>query len=191
MGRLYAPLLSVYSLIPGPERVCIDSIFFKLICIGVLRSLYSYSVLSSTLERKLILAMNPIFSDFSPVSEFFFLPPNCLYLFSLLFQVRKLFYVLFLSPARNLLIPQGFPSERPWARFYVRLYRAEGLPKMNSSIMANITKAFVRDSKDLVDPFVEVSFAGQTVRKGHHQSCQAWTGILLFTQDTAGQMTLS
>ncbi|XP_014385333.1 PREDICTED: fer-1-like protein 6, partial [Myotis brandtii] len=62
---------------------------------------------------------------------------------------------------KNLLIPQGFPSERPWARFYVRLYKAEGLPKMNSSIMANVTKAFVGDSKDLVDPFVEVSFAGQ------------------------------
>ncbi|OWK04271.1 hypothetical protein Celaphus_00016214 [Cervus elaphus hippelaphus] len=63
---------------------------------------------------------------------------------------------------KNLLIPQGFPSERPWARFYVRLYKAEGLPKVNSSIMANVTKAFVGDSKDLVDPFVEVSFAGQT-----------------------------
>ncbi|EPY84790.1 hypothetical protein CB1_000444023, partial [Camelus ferus] len=63
---------------------------------------------------------------------------------------------------KNLLIPQGFPSERPWARFYVRLFKAEGLPKMNSSIMANVTKAFVGDSKDLVDPFVEVSFAGQT-----------------------------
>lgn len=62
------------------------------------------------------------------------------------------------------MIPQGFPSERPWARFYVRLYKAEGLPKMNSSIMANVTKAFVGDSKDLVDPFVEVSFAGQMVR---------------------------
>ncbi|XP_015341776.1 fer-1-like protein 6 isoform X2 [Marmota marmota marmota] len=65
---------------------------------------------------------------------------------------------------KNLLIPQGFPSERPWARFYVRLYKAEGLPKMNSSIMANVTKAFVGDSKDLVDPFVEVTFAGQTGR---------------------------
>lgn len=40
---------------------------------------------------------------------------------------------------------------------------------MNSSIMANVTKAFVGDSKDLVDPFVEVSFAGQTVRKLCHQ----------------------
>lgn len=35
---------------------------------------------------------------------------------------------------------------------------------MNSSIMANVTKAFVGDNKDLVDPFVEVSFAGQMVR---------------------------
>ncbi|XP_037022357.2 fer-1-like protein 6 [Artibeus jamaicensis] len=72
---------------------------------------------------------------------------------------------------KNLLIPQGFPSERPWARFYVRLYRAEGLPKMNSSIMANVTKAFVGDSKDLVDPFVEVSFAGQMGRTTVQKNC--------------------
>uniref|UniRef100_A0A673UKP5 Fer-1 like family member 6 n=1 Tax=Suricata suricatta TaxID=37032 RepID=A0A673UKP5_SURSU len=72
---------------------------------------------------------------------------------------------------KNLLIPKGFPSERPWARFYVRLYKAEGLPKMNSSIMANVTKAFVGDSKDLVDPFVEVSFAGQTGRTTVQKNC--------------------
>ncbi|XP_070488102.1 fer-1-like protein 6 isoform X1 [Equus przewalskii] len=72
---------------------------------------------------------------------------------------------------KNLLIPQGFPSERPWARFYVRLYKAEGLPKMNSSIMANVTKAFVGDGKDLVDPFVEVSFAGQTGRTTVQKNC--------------------
>ncbi|XP_002710810.3 fer-1-like protein 6 isoform X2 [Oryctolagus cuniculus] len=72
---------------------------------------------------------------------------------------------------KNLLIPQGFPSERPWARFYVRLYKAEGLPKMNSSIMANVTKAFVGDSKDLVDPYVEVSFAGQTGRTTVQKNC--------------------
>ncbi|XP_046320928.1 fer-1-like protein 6 isoform X1 [Marmota monax] len=72
---------------------------------------------------------------------------------------------------KNLLIPQGFPSERPWARFYVRLYKAEGLPKMNSSIMANVTKAFVGDSKDLVDPFVEVTFAGQTGRTTVQKNC--------------------
>lgn len=65
---------------------------------------------------------------------------------------------------KNLLVPVGFPSERPWARFYVRIYRAEGLPKMNSSIMANVTKAFMGDDKDLVDPYVVVMFAGQMGR---------------------------
>lgn len=90
------------------------------------------------------------------------------------------FFLCFSPPQRNLLIPQGFPSERPWARFYVRLYKAEGLPRMNSSIMANVTKAFVGDSKDLVDPFVEVSFAGQMVRKCCHQQWQAWARALLY-----------
>ncbi|KAM9308456.1 fer-1-like protein 6 [Gastrophryne carolinensis] len=65
---------------------------------------------------------------------------------------------------KNLLVPKGFPLERPWARFYVRIYRAEGLPKMNSSILANVTKAFIGDTKDLVDPFVVVMFAGQMGR---------------------------
>ncbi|KAG8441622.1 hypothetical protein GDO86_010709 [Hymenochirus boettgeri] len=72
---------------------------------------------------------------------------------------------------KNLLVPKGFPSERPWARFYVRIYRAEGLPKMNSSIMANVTKAFVGDSKDLVDPFVVVMFAGQMGRTTAQKNC--------------------
>jgi hypothetical protein len=48
---------------------------------------------------------------------------------------------------------------------------------MNSSIMANVTKAFVGDSKDLVDPFVEVSFAGQTVRKLCHQQWQLYLAL--------------
>nr|XP_035132398.2 fer-1-like protein 6 isoform X2 [Callithrix jacchus] len=85
---------------------------------------------------------------------------------------------------KNLLIPEGFPSERPWARFYVRLYKAEGLPKMNSSIMANVTKAFVGDSKDLVDPFVEVSFAGQTGRTTVQKNCAdpVWHEQVIFKE---------
>uniref|UniRef100_A0A8I3N7D1 Fer-1 like family member 6 n=1 Tax=Canis lupus familiaris TaxID=9615 RepID=A0A8I3N7D1_CANLF len=85
---------------------------------------------------------------------------------------------------KNLLIPQGFPSERPWARFYVRLYKAEGLPKMNSSIMANVTKAFVGDSKDLVDPFVEVSFAGQMGRTAVQKNCAdpVWNEQVVFKE---------
>ncbi|XP_075599495.1 fer-1-like protein 6 isoform X2 [Balearica regulorum gibbericeps] len=72
---------------------------------------------------------------------------------------------------KNLLIPKGFPSERPWARFYVRIYKAEGLPKMNSTIMANVTKAFIGDSKDLVDPYVVVMFAGQMGRTTVQKNC--------------------
>lgn len=64
---------------------------------------------------------------------------------------------------RNLLLPEGFPSERPWARFCVKVYRAEGLPRNNSSIMANVTKAFVGDNTALIDPYVEVSFFKQVV----------------------------
>jgi hypothetical protein len=35
---------------------------------------------------------------------------------------------------------------------------------MNSSIMANLKHAFGGISRDLVDPYVQVSFAGLTVR---------------------------
>uniref|UniRef100_A0A8C4SZ29 Fer-1 like family member 6 n=1 Tax=Erpetoichthys calabaricus TaxID=27687 RepID=A0A8C4SZ29_ERPCA len=65
---------------------------------------------------------------------------------------------------KNLLVPRGFPTDRPWARFYVKIYKAEGLPRMNSSIMANVTKAFMGDNKDLIDPFVIVTFSGQMGR---------------------------
>ncbi|KAJ8352748.1 hypothetical protein SKAU_G00242240 [Synaphobranchus kaupii] len=65
---------------------------------------------------------------------------------------------------KNLLLPQGFPSERPWARFYVKVFRAEGLPRNNSGIMANVTKAFIGDNKDLIDPYVVVSFFSQMGR---------------------------
>ncbi|KAJ8255189.1 hypothetical protein GJAV_G00202030 [Gymnothorax javanicus] len=64
----------------------------------------------------------------------------------------------------NLLLPEGFPSERPWARFYVKVFRAEGLPRNNSGLMANVTKAFIGDSKDLIDPYVVVSFFRQMGR---------------------------
>ncbi|KTF87287.1 hypothetical protein cypCar_00015917, partial [Cyprinus carpio] len=61
---------------------------------------------------------------------------------------------------KHLLLPEGLNPERPWARFYVIVYRAEGLPRINSSIMANVTKAFVGDTTALIDPYVEVSFFG-------------------------------
>ena len=67
------------------------------------------------------------------------------------------------SSFRNLLLPDGVPAERQRARFIFKVYKAEGLPKMNTGIMANVKKAFTGESKDLVDPYVQVSFAGHKV----------------------------
>ena len=69
---------------------------------------------------------------------------------------------------RNLLLPDGVPAERQRAKYIVRIYRADGLPRMNSSIMANLKHAFGGLTKDLVDPYVTVSFAGLMVSLGLH-----------------------
>lgn len=66
---------------------------------------------------------------------------------------------------RNLLLPDGVPNERQRARFIVKVHKADGLPKMNYSILANMKKAITGESHDLVDPYVEVSFAGMTVSR--------------------------
>ncbi|XP_034548431.1 fer-1-like protein 4 [Notolabrus celidotus] len=60
---------------------------------------------------------------------------------------------------KNLLLPRGIPSERPWARFRVRIYKAEGLPTMDAGLMAKVSK--VTDRTVFIDPYVKVTFAGQ------------------------------
>ncbi|XP_036026828.1 otoferlin isoform X4 [Onychomys torridus] len=83
----------------------------------------------------------------------------------------------------NLLLPEGVPAERQWARFYVKIYRAEGLPRMNTSLMANVKKAFIGENKDLVDPYVQVFFAGQkgktSVQKSSYEPL--WNEQVVFT----------
>ncbi|KAG5211291.1 hypothetical protein JEQ12_013720, partial [Ovis aries] len=83
----------------------------------------------------------------------------------------------------NLLLPEGVPPERQWARFYVKIYRAEGLPRMNTSLMANVKKAFTGENKDLVDPYVQVLFAGQkgktSVQKSSYEPL--WNEQVVFT----------
>lgn len=64
---------------------------------------------------------------------------------------------------RNLLLPDGVPLERQRAKFVIKIYRADGLPRMNSSLMANVKKALTGESKDLVSPYVNISFAGLSV----------------------------
>ncbi|XP_073418084.1 otoferlin isoform X12 [Dendrobates tinctorius] len=84
----------------------------------------------------------------------------------------------------NLLLPDGVPPERQWARFYVKIFRAEGLPRMNTSIMANVKKALIGENKDLVDPYVQVSFAGQkgktSVQKSSYEPM--WNEQIIFTE---------
>ncbi|XP_044306243.1 otoferlin [Varanus komodoensis] len=84
----------------------------------------------------------------------------------------------------NLLLPDGVPAERQWARFYVKVYRAEGLPRMNTSIMANVKKALVGENKDLVDPYVHVLFAGQKGKTSVQKSCYEplWNEQIVFTE---------
>uniref|UniRef100_A0A3Q0SXS2 Fer-1 like family member 6 n=1 Tax=Amphilophus citrinellus TaxID=61819 RepID=A0A3Q0SXS2_AMPCI len=85
---------------------------------------------------------------------------------------------------KNLLIPEGFPSERPWARFCVKVYRAEGLPRNNSSIMANVTKAFIGENTALIDPYVVVSFFKQVGRTSTQRSTAdpVWNEQIVFTE---------
>ncbi|CAL8300499.1 unnamed protein product, partial [Boreogadus saida] len=84
----------------------------------------------------------------------------------------------------NLLLPEGVPAERQWARYYLKIYRAEGLPRMNTSIMANMKKAFIGDNKDLVDPYIQVLFAGQkgktTIQKSSYEPI--WNEQIVFTE---------
>ncbi|CAL8239957.1 unnamed protein product, partial [Gadus morhua 'NCC'] len=60
---------------------------------------------------------------------------------------------------KNLLLPKGLGAERPWARFTVGVYRAEGLPTMEAGILASLSKA--SDRKVFINPYVQVDFAGQ------------------------------
>ncbi|KAA0711531.1 Otoferlin Fer-1-like protein 2 [Triplophysa tibetana] len=84
----------------------------------------------------------------------------------------------------NLLLPEDVPAERQWAKFYLKIYRAEGLPKMNTSIMANVKKAFIGENKDLVDPYVQVLFAGQkgktSIQKSSYEPI--WNEQIVFTE---------
>ncbi|KAL0280303.1 UNVERIFIED_CONTAM: hypothetical protein PYX00_001638 [Menopon gallinae] len=84
----------------------------------------------------------------------------------------------------NLLLPPGVPVERQRAKFIVKIYRADGLPKMNSSLMANVKKAFTGETQDLVNPYVQVSFAGlsgkTSVKK--HSYAPVWNEQVVFLE---------
>lgn len=66
------------------------------------------------------------------------------------------------------MLPDGVPADRQKAKFYVCIYKAEGLPKMATGLMANVKKALTGEAKDLVDPYVLISFAGHKVSFFHY-----------------------
>ncbi|KAM4691339.1 fer-1-like protein 4 [Rhinophrynus dorsalis] len=66
---------------------------------------------------------------------------------------------------KNLLLPKRIPAERPWSKICVKIYKAEGLPSMNSGIMGSFSK-IIGEKKVFIDPYVQVSFAGQQGETG-------------------------
>ncbi|KAH0619024.1 hypothetical protein JD844_018627 [Phrynosoma platyrhinos] len=61
---------------------------------------------------------------------------------------------------KNLLLPRRVPAERPWAKFCIKIYKADGLPNMSAGIMGGFSK-IVGEKKVFIDPYVQVAFSGQ------------------------------
>ncbi|KAM9410752.1 fer-1-like protein 4 isoform 2-T2 [Pholidichthys leucotaenia] len=82
---------------------------------------------------------------------------------------------------KNLLLPRGMASERPWARFRVRIYRAEGLPTMEAGLMAKMS---VTDRAIFIDPYVKVFFAGQQgeTSVASATNCPVWNEEISFIE---------
>ncbi|XP_070695599.1 fer-1-like protein 4 [Pempheris klunzingeri] len=83
---------------------------------------------------------------------------------------------------KNLLLPRGMASERPWARFRVRIYKAEGLPTMEAGLMAKMSK--VTDRTVFIDPYVQVTFAGQQgeTSVASATNCPVWNEEISFIE---------
>ncbi|XP_075247387.1 otoferlin-like isoform X2 [Convolutriloba macropyga] len=83
----------------------------------------------------------------------------------------------------NELLPQGFPVERQLAHYRVRVYKAVGLPRMSSGIMGQF-KLALGDVKDMVDPYVEITFSGLSAKTSVQQNdyTPEWYEEIVFSE---------
>ncbi|RWS06883.1 otoferlin-like isoform X3, partial [Dinothrombium tinctorium] len=83
----------------------------------------------------------------------------------------------------NLLLPKGVSAERQHAKFIIKIYRADGLPRFNAGLVSNVKKAFASQSRHLIDPYVVVTFAGLTAKTSVRKNCcnPAWNEQIVFT----------
>ncbi|RWS22681.1 Otoferlin-like protein, partial [Leptotrombidium deliense] len=83
----------------------------------------------------------------------------------------------------NLLLPEGV-FERALVKLNVKIFRADGLPRCDSGVGAALKKAFTTGSKEMINPYVVVSFAGL---KGKTSVCKktcnpTWNEQISFTE---------
>ncbi|XP_031423274.1 fer-1-like protein 4 [Clupea harengus] len=84
---------------------------------------------------------------------------------------------------KNLLLPKRMPVERPWAKFLLKVYRAEGLPSMTAGFLGSFSK-MMGDKKVFIDPYVQVTFAGQQGESSVESSTNApeWNEQISFIE---------
>ena len=69
------------------------------------------------------------------------------------------------------------------ARYMFRVYYAEGLPKMSTDTVGKIKSVMTGETRDLIDPYVEITFCGQQRRTSTERSYEPkWNEMLVFTE---------
>jgi len=93
------------------------------------------------------------------------------------------FYSKPLNPETSNYIYLAGITEQTMARYYFRIFSAEGLPKMSTDTVGKIKGIIQGESRDLIDPYVEVTFCGQKRRTTTEKSYEAkWNEMLQFTE---------